>query len=269
MTVAPARTPKRRQFRPLSVVEVEAVTPRLVRVSLAGAALEGFEIAAPTQHVKLLFPAPGQDAPTLPEPGPDGLRFPDDQPRPVMRTFTPRRFDPASGRLDVEFVLHEEGPATAWARRAAPGAGLALAGPGGRLPLALESGHYIVAGDESAIPAVGTLLDALPASASAQVFLEVDGPDDQFALSSRADVAVTWRHRAPGAFGEELLGAMTGADLTGAAGIWVACEAAAVRRIRRLLLTDRAVDPSRLVTRGYWRLGEANHPDHDHGEDEV
>jgi NADPH-dependent ferric siderophore reductase len=267
MPTAPAAAPTRRHFRPVEVVAVDRLTPRLVRVSLSGEALDGFEIAAPTQHVKVLFPAPGHDAPTLPEVGPDGLRFPDGAERPVMRTFTPRRFDAATGTLDMEFVLHEEGPASAWARQAAPGHGLAVAGPGGRMPLPLGPGHWIVAGDESAIPAVGTVLNALPADASAHVFLEVDGPADEMPLDSAADVSITWRHRRPGAFGDELLAAMTGADLTGATGVWVACEAGAVRRIRRLLLSERTMDPTTVVTRGYWRLGEENHPDHDHGED--
>lgn len=265
-TTENTKSPKRRQFRPVEVVDVRQLTPRLLNVTFTGPVLDGFEIAAPTQHVKLLFPAPGRDAPPLPESGPDGLRFPDDQPRPVMRTFTPRRFDRQTDRLEVEFVLHDDGPATAWARQATLGARISVAGPGGRLSLALEPGHYIVAGDESAVPAIGTLLEALPASASADVFVEVDGAADEFELHSAADVSITWRHRPSGAFGQELAAAVTGADLTGAAGIWIACEAGAVRRIRTLL-NERLVDPSILVTRGYWRLGEQNHPDHDYGED--
>src|ERR1039458_6471808 len=70
---APTTMKPTRRFRPVEVVAVRQVTPRLVTVALGGDALEGFEIAAPTQHVKLLFPAPGEDAPALPEFGPDGL----------------------------------------------------------------------------------------------------------------------------------------------------------------------------------------------------
>jgi NADPH-dependent ferric siderophore reductase len=267
-TTQPTTTQKpRRRFRPVEVVGVHRVTPRIVSVALGGEALADFEITAPTQHVKLLFPAPGQEAPALPESGPDGLRFPEDQPRPVMRTFTPRRFNADTSTLDVEFVLHGEGPAAAWASQAAPGQRLAVAGPGGRMPLALGPGRWIVAGDESALPAIGTFLDALPASASAHVYLEVDDRSDEIRLESAADVTTTWLRRAPGAFGEALHTAVTGADVTGASGVWVACEAMAVRRIRRTLLSEPTVDPASLVTRGYWRLGEQNHPDHDYGED--
>jgi NADPH-dependent ferric siderophore reductase len=184
-----------------------------------------------------------------------------------MRTFTPRRFDPATATLDVEFVLHGDGPASSWAQRAEPGHRIAVAGPGGRMPLVLGPGHFVVGGDESALPAIATLLAALPDSASADVVVEVDGVTDELELESAADLSVTWRHRRTGLFGDELHAAFTDVDLTGAAGVWVACEATAVRRLRHLLLSERALDPSVLVTRGYWRLGEENHPDHDHGED--
>jgi NADPH-dependent ferric siderophore reductase len=262
----PSSKPRRR-FRPVEVTAVRPLTPRMVSVALSGPALADFEITAPTQHVKLLFPAPGQTAPALPESGPDGLRFPDDQPRPVMRTFTPRRFHPGTATLEVEFVLHGEGPASVWAQQAEVGQGLAVAGPGGRMPLTLGQGRFIVAGDESAIPAVATLLAALPSSASTEVYLEVDDATDEIELSSEATTSVTWLHRRPGTYGQALHDAVVDTDGKNAAGVWVACEAQAVRRIRRTLLTEGLVDPDTLVTRGYWRLGQENHPDHDYGED--
>jgi len=268
MSTPPTPSSKpRRRFRPVEVTAVRRLTPRMVSVAMSGSALADFEITAPTQHVKLLFPAPGQAAPTLPESGPEGLRFPDDQPCPAMRTFTPRRFHSETATLEVEFVLHGEGPASAWAQQAEVGQGLAVAGPGGRMPLTLGPGRFVVAGDESAIPAIGMLLAALPPSASTEVYLEVDGAADEVELSSDATTSVRWLHRQPGTYGEVLYDAVVDADITDAAGVWVACEAQAVRRIRRTLLTDRPLDPETLVTRGYWRLGQQNHPDHDYGED--
>jgi NADPH-dependent ferric siderophore reductase len=111
------------------------------------------------------------------------------------------------------------------------------------------------------------LLAALPASAAAEVYVEVDAASDETSLASAADLSTTWLHRRPGSFGPALEEAVTGAEVATAAGVWVACEASAVRRIRRALLDEHRVDPSALVTRGYWRLGEQDHPDHDYGED--
>jgi NADPH-dependent ferric siderophore reductase len=244
----------------------------MVSVQVGGDALEGFRIEAPTSHIKVFLPAPGQSAPVLPELGPDGLVRPqpqpqaqeqDDAPRPVVRTYTPRRFDEESGTLEVQFVLHGTGPASEWAERAAPGDKLAIGGPGGRFSLDPTVGRWWIAGDESAIPAVATLLEALPPDTEAEVHLEVAGKDDEIDLPR---TEVTWHHRrAPDAWGAELFEAAQAA--AGEARIWVACEAAAMRRIRQHFLKDKGLKPSDLVTRGYWRLGEENHPDHDYGED--
>jgi NADPH-dependent ferric siderophore reductase len=261
------------------VVSVSRITPRLVSVSLGGDGLAGFRIEAPTSHIKVFLPAPGQVTPVLPEYTPDGPVWPEEDDRPAVRTYTPRRFDEANGTLEVQFVLHGVGPASEWAEHVSVGDQLAIGGPGGRFSLDPTVERWWIAGDESAIPAVGTLLDALPASIIAEVHLEVAGPEDEIELPTAAKATVTWHHRrVPDAWGEELYDAASGdaGPLTGAPNdaadstrVWVACEAAAMRRIRRYLTAERHMPVSSLVTRGYWRLGEANHPDHDYGDDDL
>jgi NADPH-dependent ferric siderophore reductase len=250
-------------------VSVSRLAPRLVSVEVAGDALEGFRIEAPTSHIKVFLPAPGQSDLVLPENTPDGQVWPDEAVRPVVRTYTPRRFDEASRTLEVQFVLHGVGPASEWAERVRVGDQLAVAGPGGRFTMDPTVEHWWIAGDESAIPAVGTLLEALPASATAEVHLEVADADDEIELPSPAKTAVTWHHRrTPDAWGAELDAAARDADIADGTKVWVACEAAAMRAIRRYFLAERHLPASSLVTRGYWRLGEANHPDHDYGDDD-
>jgi NADPH-dependent ferric siderophore reductase len=251
------------------VVAVSRIAPRLVSVSVTGDALDGFAIEAPTAHIKVFLPLPGQTAPLLPEFLPEGQVVADEE-RPAVRTYTPRRFDARTRTLEVQFVLHGVGPASEWAERVRVGDKLAVAGPGGRFSLDNAVGHWWIAGDESAIPAVGTLLEALPDSASAEVHLEVTDADDEIEFASPAKTAITWHHRrAAGAWGAELDEAARGAVIADGATVWVACEAAAMRGIRKHFLADRRVPASSLVTRGYWRLGEANHPDHDYGDDEL
>jgi NADPH-dependent ferric siderophore reductase len=263
------RPPRRRpRFRPVEVRAVHRLSPRMVSVALGGDALADFELNGPTQHLKVLFPAPGHDAPALPMAGPDGLSWPDDQPRPVMRTYTPRRWNAASGTLDVEFVLHGVGPASEWAEQARVGDRLAIAGPGGRLSLDVDAEHYLVAGDESAIPAVATLLEALAPTAEVDVYLEVAGADDELDLPVTPGTRLTWLHRRdPNGWGVELEAAVAEAPLPSGTLVWAACEAVAVRRIRRNLLHERGLPATDVTTRGYWRLGEQNHPDHDYGDD--
>jgi NADPH-dependent ferric siderophore reductase len=246
---------------------VSPVSPRLVSVFVTGDDLDGFAEAAPTSHLKVFLPAEGQDEPILPEFTPDGV-VPDDVPRPVVRTYTPRRYDPRTRTLEIQFLLHGEGPASAWAERVKPGDKLAVAGPGGRFSLEPAADHWWLAADESAIPAVGTLLDALPDSATVEVHVEVTDADDEIEFAGPAKTTVTWHHRrTPDAFGVELAEAARAATIPDGARVWVACEAGAMRDIRRYFTRERGIPAERLVTRGYWRTGEQNHPDHDYGED--
>ena len=246
------------------------IAPRLVSVLVSGEGLEAFADAAPTSHLKVFLPAPGQDEPLLPEFMSAGQPVPDDAPRPSVRTYTPRRFDAASGTLEIQFVLHGAGPASEWAERASAGDKLAVAGPGGRFVMDPETERWWIAGDESAIPAVGTLLEALPASATAEVHIEVTDAADEVEFGSPAKTEITWHHRpSPDAFGAELDEAARAAAIADGTRVWVACEAAAMRGIRRYFLGERRLPASSLVTRGYWRIGEANHPDHDYGDDDL
>jgi NADPH-dependent ferric siderophore reductase len=266
----PGQSGGRGPRRPPQLVEVVSVaymTPRLVSVQVTGGDLARFAEAAPTSHLKVFLPAPGQDAPTLPVMTPEGRSWPEGATRPTIRTYTPRYFDQSSGTLEVQFVLHGEGPASEWAQRARVGDKLAVGGPGGRFSADLAAAHWWIAGDESALPAVGTLLEALPASATADVHLEVAGPADEIALESEAHITIAWHHRRePQAWGVELHDAAR-RGIRPDAQVWVACEALAVREIRKTMLGRQVVPASALVTRGYWRRGVVDHPDHDYGED--
>lgn len=264
---APGGPRRRKPPKPVRVARVEQVSPRLLSVFVTGD-LDEYADAAPTSHLKLFLPAAGQDAPALPEQGPDGLVFPAGDDRPVVRTYTPRRYDPSTRELEIQFVLHGPGPATEWARRARPGDQVAVGGPGGRFSLEPAAGHWWLAADESALPAAATLLDALPPAATVDLHVEVEGPDDEIDLGAGPQTTVTWhRRRGPDAFGTELLDAAKQADLPDGVRVWVACESRAMRDIRRCLTRERGVPLSQVVTRGYWRAGEQNHPDHDYGED--
>lgn len=258
---------RRRPPRPVSVVGTSTLTPRLISVSLRGDALSGFAPEAPTAHIKIFVPAEGEQF-VGPVPGPDGLTWPEDAPRPIMRTYTPRRFDPQTNTLDVEFALHGDGPAANWASRAQPGDQIAIAGPGGRFQLDPTARRWWIAGDESAVPAIATLLEALPARSQAQVHIEVADANDELPLPGGEHISVTWHHRSHSdGFGDDLLIAARQADVTDGDRVWVACEASAMRGIRRHFLDERHHSPKELTTRGYWRVGETNYPDGDYGQD--
>jgi NADPH-dependent ferric siderophore reductase len=232
------------------------------RITLTGPELEGFAPTAPASYLKLIFPEPGQTEPSRPLP---------DGPRPVsMRTYTPLALRPEALEVDVDFVLHGEGPASTWAAQAQVGQVLFLMGPGPGYALDSAAAQHLLIADDSALPAVETILAALPASATARVLLEVIAAEEERPLHSAAQLDVAWLargtdHRAAGLPLEKALRALPA--IAPGARIYLACEAAAMRRIRRLLTDELGVDRGQIVGRGYWKLDAVNHPDHDYGED--
>src|SRR5579872_7402886 len=87
--------------RLLQVREVRALTPKMVRIVLGGDELAGFISAAHDDHVKLFFPAPGEDKPAMPTPVPNGPVYAEGVTPPVARDYTPRRYDAAANTLTV------------------------------------------------------------------------------------------------------------------------------------------------------------------------
>jgi NADPH-dependent ferric siderophore reductase len=150
------------KFRLLQVTRVTALNPYLVRVTFTGDSLDDFVSASFDDHVKLFFPQPGEAMPALPQAGPDGPIFDASKPRPIARDFTPRRFDRVARELDIEFVLHEAGPATAWAAQAAPGQYLGIGGPRGSFVIPTQFDWHLMIGDETALPAIARRLEELP-----------------------------------------------------------------------------------------------------------
>lgn len=255
--MAPTRL--RRQppaFRSVEVRRTEALSPRLLRVLLTGEDLVGFEVPAPAASVRLLLPPPGSDEVEIPTwNGNEFLRS--DGTRPVIRTYTPRYVDP-SGDLVIDVVIHPQGVAAAWAMQARPGAAAAISGPGRGYDIDAAARNVVLAGDESALPAISQLLEHLPPEAEVDVAIEVADPAARVALPGHPGARVTW-HDLPtdGDPGATLLTAVRALPFADDAHIWVAGEAAGVQRIRRHLFDERGVERSRAVVRGYWKQGRA------------
>lgn len=255
---APARK-KRAPPVPVTVTAVQQVTPKLVRITFTGAGLGVFAFAKPAAHMKLFFP----DGPWPPPGGVEGA------PRPPSRTYTPRRFDANSATLEVEFVLHGSGLASDWAARAEVGASMLVAGPGGGYPVDEAMTKLVIIADDTALPAAGMIVESIPADCPVIAICEVSSTSEQRPLSPVRDCDVTWLHlkdgETPGAGLFEAIEARL-PELEGAHW-WIACEAAAMRRLRDRLIADLKIDKKLLHTRGYWKYGASNHPDHDYGDD--
>ncbi len=269
---APRRVRPRPVLRTVQVVRVQKLTPGMVRVTLAGDELQGFELAGQAGHVRLWFPQPGYERPVLPEWTENGPVMPEGHARPDSRVYTPRRWSAEAGELDIDIVLHagSDGPGSRWASKAAAGDWLTISGPSGPYRIDPEAESFLLAADQAGLPAVQTILDALPPHVRAVLYVEVPDAAEEQPLSSAASFDVTWLHagHAPVAASRLLAAAVRDAELPGGhLRVFVACEATRMREIRRHLLQERGLEPQSIYTHGYWKQGEANHPDHDRGDD--
>lgn len=260
---APETAPrKRRPPRRVEVSRVQILSPAMRRITLTGAELQGFEVTDPASYMKLIFPEPGQTEPDRPLP--DGPRAKS------MRTYTPLAVRPDVCEVDVDFVLHGDGPASSWAAQAQVGQVLFLMGPGPGYKLQADTPAYLLIGDDSALPAFETILASLSDTATVQVIMEVTGSAEERALPDAPHSAVQWVVRGLDntQAGQALEDALRQSPPPAAdTRIYLACEAGAMRRIRQLLTDELGIDRSQITGRGYWKLGNMNHPDHDYGDD--
>ncbi|MDO3700088.1 siderophore-interacting protein [Micromonospora sp. C28SCA-DRY-2] len=285
-------------------VEVRAVrriSPSFLRVTFTGPDLDRFADNGYDQRIKLAFPLPGENSVQLPG-GEDWYaqwRALPVQRRNPIRTYTVRAVRPLLSEVDVDLVLHGDGgPASRWARRARPGDEIAILGPDAGYPgdhggvefRPPSTGHLLLAGDETAAPAICAILERLPADARGRALLEVPEETDALPVVAPRGVDVQWLSRGAGAHGCRLVpavaaaaGALLGDGGTGADQVitdvdvdrdilwevptpaapvplyaWLAGEAGVIRTLRRHLVGERGLDRSAVAFMGYWRLGRAD-----------
>ncbi len=239
------------------VERVEWLTPHMIRVVLGGEGLAAFSTGGFTDHyVKLQFPREGVAYPEPFDPARVRAELPREQ-WPTSRTYTVRQWDAEAGELTVDFVHHgDEGVAGPWAARARPGDDLYFGGPGGGYAPGPDADWYLLAGDESALPAIASCLEALPEGSTAHVFVEVSGPEEEQKLSTPADARITWLHRGEDGVGQALVRAVSAFDFpAGSPEAFVHGEAGFVRELRRLLRVEHGLPLDRLSVSGYWRTG--------------
>ncbi|MCX5214482.1 siderophore-interacting protein [Kitasatospora sp. NBC_00240] len=253
MAERPARRP--RKPHTAHVVRTERLTPHMQRVVLGGDGLAEFTAGTSTDHyVKILFGAEGV---SYPEPF-DLERIREEFPReqwPVTRTYTVRAWNPELRELTLDFVVHgDEGLAGPWAARARPGETVRFMGPGGGYAPDTTADWHLLAGDESALPAIAAALEALPADTLVRAFVEVTGPEEEQKFGSAAEVV--WLHRGDRPVGELLVETVRALEIPeGRVHAFVHGEAGFVKDLRAFLRVDLGVPREDLSVSGYWRLG--------------
>ncbi|CCH31855.1 siderophore-interacting protein [Actinosynnema sp. NPDC047251] len=257
--------------REATVVRTAMVGSGLLRVTLGRPGTEGFQAHAPDEHVKLLFP--GEDG-VLRLPERDGLMLRWPKPLPTSREYTVRRYDPATGELDIDVALHAGGLGSEWAAAARPGDTVHVAGPPGGLIVPHNYDRYVLAGDITALPALARWLEELPRDAAGWAFIEVAGPDEEIALDAPANVEVRWLHRGdvPPGVGTALADAVREVVVPEGerAYVWVAGEAGSIKPLRRWVRDELGLGKKDHDITGYWKRGVEDFDDdheHEHGHD--
>ncbi|GAA1888605.1 siderophore-interacting protein [Asanoa iriomotensis] len=288
------------RFFPVTVRAVRRLSPSFVRVTFAGDCLTSFADNGYDQRIKLCLPVPSFGFAFLPTDEDWWSRWralPDEHRNPI-RTYTAAAVRADLGEVDVDMVLHGDGgPASRWALVAAPGDSLVLLGPNadhdgdhGGLEFRPPSGaRLLIAGDETAVPAVASILSRLSADSRGEVVLEIPHPSDALPLAAPEGVRISWvcrdgehdygsrlvaavrhvvaGHRTPVPSGVrgvvddlEPDGDIWEVPEEGASGdryAWLAGESAAITTLRRHLVKELGWDRKSVAFMGYWRNGRA------------
>lgn len=224
--------------RDLEIVEIKRLTPCMIRLTVAGPELEGFASAGFDDHIKLFVPDGAEGA---------------------MRDYTPRHYDAALGQLVIDVVDHVGGPAADWARTASVGDRAIIGGPRGSKVIGGNIDHWVLIGDETALPAIGRQIEALPHGTRVTAIIAVPSAADEQRFESQADVSLRWIHR-PMAMSHDCSvfdDAIYEADLPTGTFAWIAAEANVARAVRDRLLA-RGLPLSWLTAAGYWLHGSAD-----------
>lgn len=303
------KTATRPAYRPYVAVVKEArrLSPHFARITFTSPDFEVFGTDRRDQRIKLVLPGPdgrlcdiGQDDPVAIDNGEWYTRWRDlpDEERMPFRTYTVRRIDPEALELDIDFVLHHDaGPAGAWAEVAAMGDRILVVGPDARSAESAQGIDFhpgtaqrlLLAGDETAAPAICAILEGLGSGFVVDAFIEVPSQDDALPLAAGAAHA-TWLARDDRPHGEALIEAVEAwaaasgdvlaraaaprpqelddidvdvellwdspADAEGEFYAWIAGESQTVKVLRRLLVQGCGVDRKRVAFMGYWRAGQ-------------
>jgi NADPH-dependent ferric siderophore reductase len=250
-----ARAPRPQAI--LAVQHREWLSPHTVRITAGGPGFDALRMNEFTdKYAKIIFVDPGlgltppYDLAALRE------SLPPDQ-QPVSRTYTLRRADVRRRQLAIDFVVHgDAGIAAPWAAHAEPGDLLTLSGAGGAYHPDPECDWHLLVGDESALPAICSALEALPGDARGIAYLETSDPGQYLDAKLPGGMEVSWLHRPqPGSQPRLLADALlAGPWLSGRADVFAHGERESMKAVRSAL-KGRLGHDDQLSLSGYWASG--------------
>jgi NADPH-dependent ferric siderophore reductase len=244
----------------MTVVQVGDLTPHMRRVRLAGEDLGRFGKFG-GMHIRVLFPTRAVPDPIWPVLGNNGLpAWPSDERRPVARVYTIRSLDLDAGFMDVDILVHGgESVGSAWALQAQPGQKVGIMGPVGR-PVR-QANWYVLGADETGLPAVGRLLETLPAKTKGVAFIEIADMGERQPINNATGIELHWleRNGAPAGTDERLAREVLAMQWPqeGSAFGWFAAEASIAKIVRDQWRGAMELGRDQTIAAAYWRRGTA------------
>lgn len=247
-------------FRILSVLAITDLTPHMRRIRFSGSDLAMFA-GRQALHVTLAFPAEGAQA-VIPRLGANGMiQWPEDRARPVLRHYTIREIDAQAGWLDIDFVLHTDaGPGSDFAASALEGQMIAMTGPGGGTAPS-DRDWYLLAGDETALPAIARILSFLPDTAQGLAVIEVADHAEEQPLIAPSGFEIKWLHRGTASFAETVK-AVAFPPEGRSPFVWIGCEHRDFVTLRRHIRALPSLTKRDHLVMSYWRK-DGGEPDED------
>ncbi|OLQ92928.1 NADPH-dependent ferric siderophore reductase [Vibrio panuliri] len=230
----------------VTVMSNQTVTPNMQRLTLKGDVLANFPADCEGGYIKLLFNKEGET----------NLSSIAEGERPVMRTYTIRRFIAANQEIEVDFVRHitqdkQCGFASRWAMNAQVGDTIEIRGPGSISNLNHDADWFVLAADMTALPALSVKVKQLPSDAKGYAVIQVVSQEDIQSLEVPQGIEVHW-------VTEELSQAVRALPwLEGQASAWVACEFDSMRGLRQYLRNEKQVERDFIYISSYWKQGVA------------
>lgn len=216
------------------------------RITLHSKNSVGFSDESEGSYIKLLFnQAGGSDLSVL-----------NDGERPVMRTYTVRRFDKKTQCIDVDFVRHitqdlQCGFAARWAMEVTVGDTINVAGPGTIQNIKSEADWFFMVADMTALPALSAKIRKLPASARGYAVIQVHSKQDMQPLEVPDGVQIKWITKYDELY--ETVRQVTW--LSGEPYVWCACEFESMRQLRQYFRSEREVGRENIYISSYWKRG--------------
>jgi NADPH-dependent ferric siderophore reductase len=221
------------------VASTATLTPHMQRLQLTAAELDGFSYQ-PGQDVMVLVAAEGR--------------------KPVRRRYTIRSLDRTALALTIDVVLHGEGPGERWVRAAQPGDRIEGIGPRGKIFPDPAADWHLFMGDESALPAIQAMTEALPGDADATLVLEIPAEADEQEVLAAARTRVSWLHRLGRPAGDASALAAEAAEVElppGNGHAYLLGESRVVLALREIL-ASRGLREEQMSPKAYWGRGRAN-----------